>query len=175
MWADWRRRFCRPFIPTNDRMKRNLSVVVVIAIASGAISVATQSGPLSSRINALQTEILITTLTTTELKTQLETDKGNIEHSSEVGRQGPVAAVVRVPGCQKDKDGVCKVSADIVVYRPDGTVHQEVKTLDLPQGRGALPLVFDGQAPTGVYKLVVTVRDLTTRRFATSERPFGVK
>ena len=155
-------------------MVRTLALVACLSVAS-AIALTAQSGPLSSRTSTLQTEILITTLATAELKTQLETEKGKIEHSSEVGRQGPVAAVVRVPGCQKDKEGVCKVNADIVVYRPDGTVHQEVKTLDLPQGRGALPLVFDAQAPTGVYKMVVTVRDLTTRRFATNERPFGVK
>lgn len=52
---------------------------------------------------------------------------------------------------------------------------QETKSLDLPTGRGAVPLKIDANSATGIYKVVVTIRDLTARRFATVERQFGVK
>jgi hypothetical protein len=63
----------------------------------------------------------------------------------------------------------------VVVYRPDGSVFHEVKKLNLPRGRAAVPLKIDARAPGGVYRVVVTVRDLASRRFATLERQFGVK
>ncbi len=75
----------------------------------------------------------------------------------------------------KDTAGACKVNVDVVIYKPDGSVFQEAKSLDLPTGRGAVPLKIDANTATGLYKVVVTVRDLTARRFATVERQFGVK
>jgi hypothetical protein len=54
-------------------------------------------------------------------------------------------------------------------------VFHEVKKLNLPRGRAAVPLKIDARAPGGVYRVVVTVRDLASRRFATLERQFGVK
>ena len=85
-----------------------------------------------------------------------------------------MAAVVRVTGCMKDTAGACKVNADVVIYRPDGSVFHEVKNLDLAAGRGAVPLKIDANTATGIYKVVFTIRDLTARRFATVEQ-FGVK
>ena len=100
---------------------------------------------------------------------------GTLEHKSEVARGGPVAAVVRTTGCMKDTAGACKVNVDIVVYKPDGSVFHEARSLDLPSGRGAVPLQIDVNAETGLYKVIVTIRDLSARRFATLERQFGVK
>ncbi len=134
-----------------------------------------QGGALSSQTDKLNSEVLITTLPTIELTKQVTAEKGTIEHKSEVARGGPVAAVVRTTGCMKDAAGACKVNADVVVYKPDGTVFHEAKNLDLPAGRGAVPLKFDADAPTGVYRVVATIRDLAGRRFATAERQFGVK
>jgi len=34
---------------------------------------------------------------------------------------------------------------------------------------------IDANTAAGVYKVVVTIRDVTARRFATVERQFGVK
>jgi len=134
-----------------------------------------QAGALTSQMEKLQSDVIITTLATPELTRQVTDAKGTFEHKSEVARGGPVAAVVRVPGCQQDSAGACKVNADVVVYKPDGSVFHEAKNLDLPAGRGAVPLQFDAGAATGVYRVVVTIRDVTARRFATVERQFGVK
>jgi hypothetical protein len=134
-----------------------------------------QPGALTSQTEKLQSEVIITTLATAELTRQITDAKGTFEHKSEVPRGGPVAAVVRVPGCEHDSAGACKVNADVVVYKPDGSIFHQAKNLDLPAGRAAIPLQVDASAATGVYRVVVTIRDVTARRFATVERQFGVR
>jgi hypothetical protein len=158
-------------------MSRALSALTVFAfsIAVASAQQAGQSGALTSRTQQLQSEVLISTLATPDLTREITAENGKIDHLSEVARGGPVAAVVRTSGCQKDTGGSCKVNADIVIYRPDGSVFHEVKNLDLPQGRAAVPLKVDDNATTGVYRVVVTIRDLSARRFAKVERQFGVK
>lgn len=142
-----------------------LALTVTVVVLAGALPAFAQ----------LQSEVIISTLATPELTKQITAEKGTFEHKSEVARGGPVAAVVRTTGCEKDTAGNCKVNADVVIYAPDGKVYHEAKNLDLPQGRAAVPLKFDAKAATGVYKVVVTVRDLTARRFGQVERQFGVK
>ena len=119
--------------------------------------------------------MLISTLPTAELTKQITAATGTIEHKSEVARGGPVAAVVRTTACMKDMAGACKVDADVAIYKPDGSVFHEVMSLDLPAGRGAVPLELDANTATGIYKVIVTIRDLAARQFATVERQFGVK
>ena len=133
-----------------------------------------QPGALSNQMQRLQSEVLVSTLATADLTREITAPDGKIEHRSEVARGGPVAAVVRTTGCQQE-NGSCKVNADVIVYGPDGSVFHEAKNLDLPRGRAAVPLNVDAQAATGLYRVVVTVRDLAARRVSTVERPFGVK
>lgn len=124
----------------------------------------------------LQSEVLVSTLPADELKKQMAAQDGKIEHKSEVARGGPVAVVVRSTGCTKDTAGHCDINANVTVYKPDGSIFHEAKALDLsPTGRIAVPLDIDANAGTGLYKVVVTVRDLTARRFPVLERQFAVK
>jgi hypothetical protein len=146
----------------------------VLLCGTAAAQQTGQPGALSSQTQRLQSEILISTLATPDLTREITAENGTLEHVSEVTRGEPVAAVLRTAGCQKDS-GACKVNADVVVYRPDGSVFYEAKGLDLPQGRAAVPLKLDAQAPTGVYRVEATIRDLAARRFAKIDRQFGVK
>jgi hypothetical protein len=75
----------------------------------------------------------------------------------------------------KDTASACQVKADVVIYKPDGSVFHEAKGVDLAADRGTVPVKIDASAATGLYKIAVTVRDLTARRFATVERQFGVR
>jgi hypothetical protein len=159
-------------------MKRALTALTISLAFTATLASAPQTGQpgaLSNQLQTLQSEVLISSLATTDLTREITAEKGRIEHKSEVSRGGPVAAVVRTSGCQEDGGGSCKINADVVVYRPDGSVFHEVKKLNLPRGRAAVPLKIDARAPGGVYRVVVTVRDLASRRFATLERQFGVK
>jgi hypothetical protein len=63
----------------------------------------------------------------------------------------------------------------MVVYAPDGAVFHEARNLVLTQGNGVVPLKIGERAPTGVYRVVVLLRDLVSRRFTKLERQFGVK
>jgi hypothetical protein len=161
-------------------MKRTL-IAAALAVAQASVASAQQSRPtgqpgaLTSQTETLQSEVLISTLPAADLTKQVAAATGTIEHKYEVARGGPVAAVVRTTGCMKDTAGACKVNADVVVYKPDGSVFHEARSLDLPTGRGAVPLEIGANAATGVYRVVVTIRDLTARRFATVEQQFGVK
>jgi hypothetical protein len=154
-------------------MKRTF-IAAALAVALALVASAQQSRP-TGQTEKLQSEVLISTLPTAALTKQITAPTGTIEHKSEVARGGPVAAVVRSTGCMKDTAGTCKVNTDVVIYKPDGSVFHEVKSLDLPAGRGAVPLKIDANTATGIYKVVVTIRDLTARRFATVEQQFGVK
>jgi hypothetical protein len=161
-------------------MKRTL-LAAALAVAMAPVAFAQQpppggqSGTPASPPEGLQTEVLVSTLPAAELSKQIAAATGAIEHKSEVARGGPVAAVVRTTGCMKDTAGACRVNVDVVVYKPDGSVFHEAKSLDLPTGRGVVPLKIDASVATGLYKVVVTVRDLAARRFAALERQFGVK
>jgi hypothetical protein len=155
-------------------------LVATLSVALMAVSSAQQTpqkeptskGPTET----LQSEILISTLPTAELTKQIADEKGTIEHRSEVERGGPVAVVIRSTDCMKDEEGRCNITAKVTVYKPDGSVFHETKALDLPpKGRLAVPLTIDATAGTGLYKVVVTVRDLTARRFGVLERRFAVK
>jgi hypothetical protein len=156
-----------------------IAAALAVALALGASAQQSrptgQPGALTSQAEQLHSEVLISTLPPADLTKQITAATGTIEHKSEVARDGPVAVVVRTTGCMKDTAGACNINADVVIYKPDGSVFQETKTLDLPTGRGTVPLKIDANTATGVYKVVVTVRDLTARRFATVDRPFGVK
>jgi len=154
-------------------MKRTL-IAAARAVALAVVASAQESRP-TGQTEKLQSEVLISTLPTADLTKQITAATGTIEHKSEVARGGAVAAVVRTTACMKDTASACKVNADVVIYKPDGSVFHEVKSLDLPSGRGAVPFKLDANAATGVYKVVVTIRDLTARRFATVEQQFGVK
>ena len=133
----------------------------------------TQPATLSPTLPA---EIFISTLSPDDLKKQIAAEGGKIEDTSEVERGGPVAAVVRYTGCMKDEAGACNITANVTVYKPDGSIFHEVKAVNLaPTGRVAVPLNIDANAGTGLYKVVVTVRDLTARRFGVLERQFAVK
>jgi hypothetical protein len=150
-------------------------VFVSLLLALSTTLSAQQPGALSSQTGKLQSELIITILPAADLRTQIMSETGTFEHKSEITRGGPVAAVVRTKACEKDAAGACKVNADIVVYKPDGSVFHEAKNMDLPSGRAAVPLTFDAKATTGVYKVIAMVRDLTGRRFETVQREFGVK
>jgi len=144
-------------------------------ILIAALAVALAPVALIGQKETLHSEVLVSTLAPAELTKQIAATTGTIEHKSEVARGGPAAAVVRTTGCVKDTAGACAVNAHVVVYKPDGSVFHEAKSLDLPTGRGSVPLAIDANAATGLYRIVVTVRDLTARRSATVERQFGVR
>ena len=120
--------------------------------------------------DAMKPEVLITTLPAAEIKAAK-----TLEHDTEVAKNEAVTVVVILPACQKDSHGACNASADIVAYAPDGAVHSELKSVSLNEGRGMTSLRLAPGDPTGVYKVVATVRDLNARRFGKAERLFGVK
>lgn len=123
----------------------------------------------------LQSEVLISTLSIEELKKHLATPGARIEDKSEVTRGEPVTALVRSTGCMKGEAGRCDINANVTVYKPDGSVLQEARALDLSTGRIIMALDIDANAATGLYRVVVNVRDLTARRFGVLERRFAVK
>jgi hypothetical protein len=155
-------------------------IAAALAAALPLVAFAQQPPPTSgaavtSRTADLESEVLISTSPAADLTKLMAAETGKIAHQSEVARGGPVSAVVRTTGCMKDTAGACRINVDVVIYKPDGSVFHQAKSLNLPTGRGAVPVNIDANSPTGVYKVVVTVRDLTARRFATVEQQFGVK
>lgn len=145
---------------------KTLFLVIAVGLVSGQPS-------LTSKREVLKGVVAITTRPATELAGIPAAQE--VEHDSEVARSEAVTVVVMVQGCQPDAKGVCQASADVVAYKPDGSVHSEMKQINLSSGRGTASLKLAPTDETGVYKVVATVRDPTARRFGKTERLFGVK
>src|SRR5262245_45166924 len=159
---------------------KSLLLVLGVALATAQLPADKPSPPspspqqsLSERRQVLKPVVAITTRQPADLSSIPPTQE--IEHNSEVGRSEAVTVVVMVQGCQADAKGACRASADVVVYKPDGSIHSETKEIDLATGRGTMPLKLTPNDVTGVYRAVATVRDLNARRFGKTERLFGVK
>lgn len=142
--------------------------VTLMAQAAGG-----SQGSLSRKHDVLQAEAAISTMPAADLKALPATTP--IEHDSEVSRSDAVTVIVSIHGCQTAAAGLCRASADVVAYKPDGSVHSEMKNVSLPGGRGTAALRLLPTDVTGVYKIVATVRDPAARRVAKTERLFGVK
>ena len=159
-------------------MKTILLFTTVLAfVFAGAPHAQTSPRPagqgLGPKRSGLSPDIAITTLSAAELRTL---PKGKpVEHDSEVSRSEAVTVVVSIAGCQPDSQGACNASADVTAYKPDGTVHAEMKNVTLAGNRGTVALKLGASDVTGVYKVVATVRDINAKRFGTTERMFGVK
>jgi len=146
----------------------NLPLIAVLALTLLPVDARPQG--LSTKRDAGQSEVLITTLSAADIMAAKA-----LEHDSEVGRNEAVTVVVIMPTCEKDPTGACNASTDIVVYAPDGKMHSEVKGVSLNAGRATTALTLAAGDATGVYHVVATVRDLNAKRFGTTERRFGVK
>jgi hypothetical protein len=130
-----------------------------------------QAPTLSQKRESLQPVVLVTTLPAAEVAKHADT----LEHDTEVTRHEAATVVLTIPACEKGTNGACNASADLVTYKPDGTVHTEVRNVSLNDRRVTAPLKLNPNDAVGLYKVVATVRDLNARRFATAERIFGVK
>ncbi|MGH9172778.1 MAG: hypothetical protein ACRD1H_00405 [Vicinamibacterales bacterium] len=128
---------------------------------------------LTAKREVLRSVVAITTLPAADLASIPAAKE--IEHDSEVARSEAVTVVVTIQGCQAGSSGACNASADVVAYKPDGSVHSEMKNVSLTSGRGTTTLTLAPTDATGVYKVIATVRDLNARRFGKTERLFGVK
>ena len=150
-------------------MTTNTLALVALTLALPATALAQSA----AKPAGLQAEVAITTWTEGQIREQIGAKV--LEHDSEVARDESVTAMVRIRGCQADAKGVCRASADVVVYRPDGSVLSETKGIDLARSHGTAAIKLSATDVTGVYRVVATVRDLNARRFGTTERLFGVK
>lgn len=128
---------------------------------------------LSEKSLSLQPQVLITTLPSERVAEQAITSP--LEHDTEVSRSEAITMVVTIEACEKRAQGACDASADLAVYRADGSKHSEVKNLSLTSRRATAPLKLTDNDATGLYTVVATVRDPATRRVGKAERIFGVK
>ncbi|MGQ0734917.1 MAG: hypothetical protein ACT4QD_14835 [Acidobacteriota bacterium] len=158
---------------------RSLISAILVSLA-GIVPAAQQPPPpvlpmvsLTDKRSVLQSEVAITTLTAEEIHRLPAVPP--VDHDSEVSRTERVHVVVMVQGCEKNEQGACTATAEVVAYKPDGAVHTQLKDLSLSGGRAVASLPLAATDETGIYRVVATVRDLTARRFAQTERLFGVK
>ena len=93
---------------------------------------------LSERSATLQPQVLITTLPPERVIG--ETITAPLEHDTEVSRGEAITMVVTIESCEKGAQGACDASADLAVFRADGSKHSEVKNLSLKSRRATAPL-----------------------------------
>lgn len=148
--------------------KQSIAAVVILGVMGAGAS-----AQMSKKRPVMDAEVAISTQPAAKVSEQIAAKV--LDHDSEISRGESVTAIIRINNCEPDAKGACNTSADLVVYRPDGSVLSQVKKIELPAGRGTVALKFAPSEITGVYKIVATVRDLNARRFGTTERLFGVK
>ena len=156
-------------------MKKGFLFATLVLTLAGVSAAVLSARSQSASAATLQSDVVISTLSLEDLKKQLAAPDGKIEDKSEVARGEPVTVLVRATGCMKDDTGHCDINANVTVYKPDGSLFHEAKVLDLSTGRVSVPLDIGANTATGLYRVVVNVRDLTARRFAVVERRFAVK
>lgn len=96
----------------------------------------------------LRPEFALTTATGADLDKVLASR--TIRHRSEVARSDRITVVVSIQACQPDGESTCRVSADVILRGPDGSVHTEMKGIDLATTRGTR-LALDAGGPAGIY------------------------
>jgi hypothetical protein len=128
---------------------------------------------LSERRDVLRAVIAITTSPAADVSKIPVTMA--IEHDSEVARTENVLVVVTIQGCKANAAGTCQATADVIAYKPDNSVHSEMKSISLANNRGTAVLTLAPTDVTGVYRVEATVRDPNAQRVAKTERLFGVK
>jgi hypothetical protein len=154
-------------------MKTALAVVAALVCWTAMASSASPQQTLSQKRAVLQPQLAITTATAGDLEKALA--ENTIEHTSEVSRSDRVTLVLTIEACQADPSGQCSASADVVTYAPDGSVHSELKGIDLSTRRATAVIAFAPDAAPGIYRAEATVRDMHARRFGKTERRFGLK
>ena len=143
-----------------------------IALILSTLFAATPVQSLTQKRASLKPEVLITTLAPDAI---VQAATAELEHDTEVDRSESITIVLSIAACDKGEVGRCNASADLVAYKPDGTVHSEMKNVSLNSLRATAPLKLSASDQTGLYKIVATVRDLNASRFGTAERVFSVK
>jgi hypothetical protein len=150
-----------------------MGYVVAALLTLGLVQASASQSTPSQKRQVLQPQVLVTTLSADEVMKQ--TASTAIEHDTEVSRHEPLTIVLTIAECEKGENGMCNASADVVAHKPDGSVHTQLKNVSLNNRRATAALTLSPGDPTGLYKVVATVRDLNARRFGTAERIFGVK
>ena len=149
------------------------AILNLLAVALLQTPTAPPQSSLSQKHDVLQAQVAITTLPAAEVTKTPATMP--IEHDTEVSRTETITAVVDIQKCEPGRSGKCEATADLMLKRPDGSTHSEMKNISLATLRGTATLALKPDDATGIYTLIATVRDPNARRVAKPERLFGVK
>jgi hypothetical protein len=89
----------------------------------------------------------------------------------------PVVAQARIAGCDPGDRQRCDVSVQYVVHGPGGTVYHQEPSRPAETGTPApaMRFAFTDADPAGLYRIVVTVRDLNAKRLSRVERIVGLR
>jgi len=109
-----------------------------------------------------------------------------IKSAKDVKRGESIGAFVLFAGCKPDARGICKSEVDYIVYKPDGTVFAERKSLplwDLPAppapntqlGKAILAFQLGPNDAAGEYRVTAKVTDLNGNVTLDLETKFRLK
>ncbi|HEX4695133.1 hypothetical protein [Sphingomonas sp.] len=110
---------------------------------------------------------------------------GNTATTRTVANQ-PLFTLLIIRGCKPNPDGKCDVVADFVIHRPDGTINEDNKQVEVwnkaapadPKkpylGDGALGYGVDDDGPFGDYRVVATVTDRVAGVSVTTEETLTI-
>jgi hypothetical protein len=109
-----------------------------------------------------------------------------IKSATDVKRGNSIGAFVLFAGCKPDPQGVCKSEVDYTIYKPDGTVFAERKSLPLwdlqappapiiQLGKAILAFQLRENDPSGEYKVKAKVSDLNANVSFELETKFRLK
>ena len=109
-----------------------------------------------------------------------------IKSATDVKRGDSIGAFVLFAGCKPDSQGVCKSEVDYTVYKPDGTVFAERKSLPLwdleappapniQLGKAILAFQLGQNDADGEYKVKAKVSDLNANVSFELETKFRLK
>jgi hypothetical protein len=109
-----------------------------------------------------------------------------IKSATDVKRGDSIGAFVLFAGCKPDSQGICKSEVDYTVYKPDGTIFAERKSLPLwdlqappapiiQLGKAILAFQLRENDPEGEYRVKAKVSDLNANVSFELETKFRLK
>ena len=142
--------------------------------------------PDRKAVNGFGGHLIVVENPRTFIEEWMKPETPKIKNATDVKRGDSIGAFVLFAGCKPDSQGVCKSEVDYTVYKPDGTIFAERKSLPLWDLQAPpAPIIQLGKAilafhlgPTdadGEYKVKAKVSDLNANISFELETKFRLK
>ena len=172
-------------------MKPLIAILFVVVVAASSAYSQRQREPAPDTpdrkaLNGFGGHLIVVENPRAFIQEWMKPETPKIKSAKDVERGDSIGAFVLFAGCKPDLQGICKSKVDYTIYKPDGTVFVERKSLPLWDLHApAAPIIQLGKAilafrlgpndTNGEYKVKAKVSDLNANVTLELETKFRLK